>query len=166
MTSVDNTFGGGESGGRESKPVASLAAHLTEIKILYGHPEWREKNTSVERYRIMLEALKSWIDGLFTPRQTESLIAWIVDSDNMIPILPMKSLILIDTSQVKPNEAGIYAFKNNGSLTFRRILPRLDGNVDVLNENPSYGSYNCHPAVLVSGPSSVVGRVVFVGNKI
>ena len=75
-------------------------------------------------------------------------------------------MVLIDTLEKSVTEAGIYAFQTNGGMTFRRILPRLDGNVDVLNDNRSYSSYNTPPATLTMGASKIIGRVIFKGGRI
>lgn len=135
---------------------------MAEILIPYGLPTMK----GIKRVRLLLDLLQRWVDEFFPERQRSTLIAWVIESDNMEPTLPIHSMVLVDTSQISVNESGIFAFQTNGSLTFRRVLPRLDGNVDVVNDNRSYVSYNTPPASLTSGASRVVGRVIFKGSKI
>ncbi|MCZ7405393.1 MAG: S24 family peptidase [Candidatus Methanoperedens sp.] len=137
---------------------------MADIPIPYGIATMK----GIRRYRILLELLQRWVDETFPEHQRPGLIAWIVQSDNMEPTLPLHSMVLIDTQEKSVSESGIYAFQANGgsSLTFRRILPRLDGNVDVVNDNRTYGSYNAPSATVTGGASRLVGRVVFKGTKI
>jgi len=135
---------------------------MAEIPIPYGLPTMK----GIKRVRLLLDLLQRWVDEFFPERQRPTLIAWVVESDNMEPTLPIHSMVLVDTAQTSVSESGIFAFQTNGSLTFRRVLPRLDGNVDVVNDNRAYVSYNTPPASLTSGASRVVGRVIFKGSKI
>jgi len=135
---------------------------MTEIPIPYGLPTMK----GIKRCRLLLDLLQKWVDEFFPEGQRPTLIAWIVESDNMEPTLPLHSMVLVDTAQTSVSESGIFAFQTDGSLTFRRVLPRLDGNVDVVNDNRAYVSYNTPPVSLTSGASRVVGRVIFKGSKI
>jgi hypothetical protein len=136
---------------------------IKEMVVPYGLPP----RQGIGCCRISLEVLEPWVDELFPSNQRSTLIASIVDSDNMEPTLPMHSMVLIDTSQTNIHSAGIFAFQEEGHLAFRRLCPRLDGNVDVINDNNAYPSQNVPLQSLLENPRlKVAGRVIFVGNKI
>ena len=150
---------------KEERPAA-LEPGEQSVAIPYGLATWKDHD-SADRYMVMLEVLRSWVRQLFSERTLGGLVAWIVDSDNMEPTLPRDSLVLIDSTQTNIGAAGIYAFQSNGNFALRRLYPRLDGNVDVVNDNKAYPSINVPPTSLTESPHmKIVGRVVFCGNKI
>ena len=137
-----------------------------DIHIPYGHDGVRESG----RYRILLEILRDWVDSTFSELQKKSLVAWIVDTDTMEPALGIGNLVLIDTS-IKMTEqvtgGGIYAFRAGGHVVFRRIFRRLDGDMDMVNENRAYvSSHENLESLLSKGRTTILGRVVFSGKKI
>jgi len=136
---------------------------IKEMSIPYGLPPGQGPGS----FKISLEVLETWADEFFPPNQRSTLIASIVDSDNMEPTLPMFSMVLIDTSQTNIRSAGIFAIQEEGHLTFRRLYPRLDGNIDVINDNRAYPSQILPLQSLLENPRlKVAGRVIFLGNKI
>lgn len=140
-----------------------LRGDIKELKIPYGLPP----KQGIGSYKISLELSEIWVDELFPFNQRSALITSIADSDNMEPTLPKHSMVLIDTSQTDIRSAGIFAFQEEGHLTLRRINPRLDGNVDVINDNHAYPSQILPlPSLLENPRLRVAGRVIFVGNKI
>ena len=136
---------------------------IGEMTIPNGLPPGQGPN----RVKISLELAETWVNEIFPPNQRSTLITGIVDSDNMEPTLPKLSMVLIDTSQTNIRSAGIFAIQEDERLTFRRLHPRLDGNVDVINDNHAYPPQTIPLQSLLENPRlKVVGRVIFLGNKI
>jgi hypothetical protein len=161
-----------EDGFREKTGVVDKALDISSgvqlvISIPYGTETWRSQHKDTDRLNITLEVLREWVDNLFTKEQQRNLMAWLVDGDNMEPALHRGAVVLIDTTDKNIGTSGIFAFQTNGNLAFRRLYPRLDGNVDVINDNRAYPSMNTPPQLITENPHMrIIGRVIFCGNKI
>ncbi len=116
---------------------------------------------------IFMEVSKSWVQENFGDGRNH-LVLWIMKGDNMAPAIERNSLLLIDTRSDSIKGGGIYAFKGKGKdkVMIMRVQERLDGTLDIVNDNRSYESYSIKAQDLSEGGLKVLGRVVFVGKSI
>ncbi len=116
---------------------------------------------------ILMQVTRKWVADHFA-RSADHLLAWIVEADNMAPTINRDSLIMIDKSTNTITGDGIYAFINiNTGLILRRVMKRVNGTVDLVNDNERYRTYNSTAEELLNlkeGGTRILGRVVFAGN--
>ncbi|MCX5909041.1 MAG: S24 family peptidase, partial [Deltaproteobacteria bacterium] len=109
---------------------------------------------------------RSWVRSVFGDI-AKNLIAWQMNSDNLFPTINRNDLLLIDTRVDKINGSGVYAFIQDEKIMIRRILERLDGQIDIINENPSYKDFNKTIKNMNIAPEmKILGRIVFVGKTL
>jgi len=119
-----------------------------------------------EIQKIVLQIKRSWVRSVFGDI-AKNLIAWQMNSDNMFPAINRNDLLLIDTRVSKINGSGVYALIQDEKIMIRRILERLDGQIEIINENPSYKDLNVAIKNLSVEPGlKILGRVVFVGKML
>jgi len=118
-----------------------------------------------EIQKVILQIKKSWATSAFS-LIGKNLIAWQMNSDNMFPSINRNDLVLIDTRVDKINGSGIYAFIQDEKIMIRRILEGLDGQIDIISENPSYKDFNRRIKGMFEPGLKVLGRVVFVGKTL
>ncbi len=78
-----------------------------------------------------------------------------VTGDSMEPTLGDGDLIFIDRDKTQPARGGIYVIATPHGLFIKRLQNRLDGQVDVVSDNPGYPVQT-----LPSEEITVVGRAV------
>ncbi len=156
------------------KNRSSLDEFLGEFLNIPSTKEKGESDSLIIRYpaaehgniqNIFMEAPKSWVQENFGDGRND-LTLWIMKSDNMTPAIEKNSLLLIDTRSDSIKEAGIYAFKRRDKVMIMRVQERLDGDLDIVNDNRAYESYSVKAQDLSEGGLKVLGRVVFVGKPI
>ncbi len=132
------------------------------IRIPYAQPP--NKETQNETIKIIMELKKTCVEFGF-PENVNDLVVWQINSDNMAPNINRKDFLLINTRVKEIDGSGVYAFLNDGKVIIRRVKERLNGKIDVINDNPSYQNpgniqmLNCE-----TGNLKILGRVVFVGK--
>ena len=155
-----------KKGSPTGKPSLGPAPErIGEIHVPYGYggPAKVQENLS----GIFLDIARDWLDKTFTQAQRPHLIGWVVEGDNLAPEIPVNTFVLIDTSQTNIMSSGIFAFQIENSLALRRLHLRLDGRIDVVNDNRAYPSMNMAPSEILSNQAmKVIGRVIFKGLKI
>lgn len=119
-----------------------------------------------EFQKVMLQIKRSWVRSAFG-EIAKNLVAWQMNSDNMFPTINRNDLLLIDTRVDKIDGSGVYAFIQDEKIMIRRILERLDGQLDVVNENLSYKDFNKVVKNMNIEPElKILGRIVFVGKTL
>ena len=146
-------------------PLGLAPERIGEIHVPYGYGGSAkvQKNLS----GIFLDIARDWLDKTFPEAQRPHLIGWVVEGDNLAPEIPVNTFILIDTSQTNIMSSGIFAFQVEDSIVLRRLHLRLDGRIDIVNDNRAYLSSNMTPAeILANQAMKIIGKVVFKGQKI
>lgn len=116
--------------------------------------------------KIVMELPKGYIEAGLSENK-HNLVVWVMDDDNMDPFIRRNELLIIDNSFKKIKGGGIYAFRNQEEkIKIRRIYEKLEGGIDILNDNRAYESYSITAQDLSEGGLKVLGRVVFVGKPI
>lgn len=86
-----------------------------------------------------------------------------VRGDSMTPTIDCGDLLLLDTRAEQPRSEGVYVINLNGTLLVKRVRIKLSGVVEIISDNPKYGSET------ISGEELerlvIVGRVVWHGRK-
>lgn len=86
-----------------------------------------------------------------------------VRGDSMSPTIDGGDLLLLDTRPGQTKSEGVYVINLNGSLLVKRLRIRLSGVIEIVSDNPKYGSET------ISGEELerlvIVGRVVWHGRK-
>jgi len=84
--------------------------------------------------------------------------------ESMNPTLADLDLLLIDTSDRKLREFGIYILEYRGERLVKRVQRKLDGSLLLISDNSIYESERIPPER--AGEVAVIGRVVWCGGRI
>ena len=79
--------------------------------------------------------------------------------DSMAPTIPDASLLVVDHSQAEISNGCIMVVSVGDDLLVKRVRRRLDGQIDLISDNPAYPPETLQPAALQQ--LRVVGRVVY-----
>lgn len=79
--------------------------------------------------------------------------------DSMAPTIPDASLLIVDHSQAEVANGCIMVVSVGDDLLVKRVRRRLDGQIDLISDNPAYPPETIQPAALQQ--LRVVGRVVY-----
>ncbi len=118
--------------------------------------------------KVIVQVKTSWARCAFGDAQNK-LIAWQMNSDNMSPTISRNDFLLIDTRVDKIEGSGVYAFLQKERVLIRRILERMDGQIELISENASYGNFNRNfktAANIEFENLKILGRVVFIGKML
>ena len=118
-----------------------------------------------EVFKAILEVKRSWVLAEF-PENMHDLLVWVMDSDNMAPTIMYRDLLLIDKRITDVQGDGVYAFKINGLIKIRRVMHRMDGALDMINDNRSYPSSSMNFTTIVLPNVKIAGRVIRVMKQI
>lgn len=94
----------------------------------------------------------------------ETLLLETAVGESMSPTLGDRDLLLIDTSDRKLREFGIYVLEYGGERLVKRVQRKLDGSLILISDNVIYEAERI-PAER-AGDVTVVGRVVWSGGRI
>jgi hypothetical protein len=110
--------------------------------------------------KIVMELPESYLGAVFKENK-HNLTLWVMDDDNMDPFIRRNELMIIDNRFKKINGGGIYAFKNQeGKIKIRRVYERLEGGIDIVNDNRAYESHRGPTLGSNVGKLEILGRVV------
>jgi hypothetical protein len=109
---------------------------------------------------VCMEVAERWAREAFPGPSKEDIAVYCVQSDNMNGTIRVNDMLLIDRSVNKILADGIYVFETHaGSVNLRRVHLRLDGRIDVVNDNRMYASNNTTIEELLK-TAKVIGRVL------
>ena len=87
-----------------------------------------------------------------------------VAGDSMTPTISDGDLILLDTRPMTHRAEGIYVISHDNALLVKRLRVRLNGDVEIISDNPRYGSETITGEQLTR--LRIVGRVVWQGRRV
>ena len=87
-----------------------------------------------------------------------------VSGDSMAPTIGDGDLILIDTRPRPVKSEGVYVINLHSALLVKRLRLRISGEMDVVSDNPLYGTETVNGDQL--GQLQIVGRVVWQGRRL
>lgn len=88
----------------------------------------------------------------------------LVRGDSMQPTLNNGDVVLVDTIVERIEDAGIYAIRVDDRLLVKRVLPRADGSLLLISENPIYPPEEI--AASAVDDLDVIGRVKWIGRAV
>jgi phage repressor protein C with HTH and peptisase S24 domain len=117
--------------------------------------EWETSCVPITFYNIGASAgMGNWLldedvikDKLFFDRvyiknilkaKPEHLHVIFADGDSMSPTINDKDLLIIDISKTEITNSGVYVFKVNNELKVKRLSKKLNGDLEVMSDNPKY----------------------------
>lgn len=110
--------------------------------------------------KFVMELPKTYIEAVFKENKY-NLVLWIMDDDNMDPFIRRNELLIIDNRFKEIKGSGIYAFRNQeGKIKIRRVYERLEGGIDVVNDNRAYENHRGPMLGANVGNLEILGRVV------
>lgn len=87
-----------------------------------------------------------------------------VAGDSMAPTIGDGDLILIDTRPRPVKSEGVYVINLHSTLLVKRLRLRISGEMDVVSDNPLYGTETVNGDQL--SQLQIVGRVVWQGRRL
>jgi phage repressor protein C with HTH and peptisase S24 domain len=105
---------------------------------------------------------RQWLQRLGLSAKNARLM--VVKGDAMAPTLVAGDTILIDTSVDDVEELGIYVIRADDRLMIKRIVPKLDGSLQVMSDNPLYAPEQVSQSEATA--LRIVGQVRWFGRSI
>lgn len=117
-------------------------------------------------YKEPLAFETDWLQTEF-PDSFENLMLVQMVDDSMEPTLPIKALVLVDTTDRDLGAVthGIYLLKLDDRILVKRLQYVAEKTIRVLSDNAAYEAFS----LVLSSPSSglsLMGRVIWVGHKL
>lgn len=115
-----------------------------------------------ERVDTQIAFRRDWVrrEGL----SSKGLAALRADGDSMEPTIRDGALLLIDSTQRKISNDGIYVLRYDDHLLAKRLQRQVDGTILVSSDNKTYQTVKVEHHQL--GSLDIIGRVVWIGQKI
>ncbi|MDR1710020.1 MAG: hypothetical protein LBS70_09920 [Candidatus Accumulibacter sp.] len=103
---------------------------------------------------------REWIQHLGLDPSQLALID--VRGDSMSPTIDSGDILLLDTRNDQAKSEGVYVINLNGALLVKRLRIRISGAIEIVSDNPQYGSETISKEELAG--LIIVGRVVWHGR--
>ena len=103
----------------------------------------------------MLEIPQEFVSYLGGERELKNIEALKVSGDSMEPTFSYDDTIFINRAKTDIQRGGIFVLRTQGGLFIKRLLPRVDGKVDIISDNDIYPIQT-----LPKEEIEVLGRVV------
>jgi len=96
-----------------------------------------------------------FINYLGGKKELKYIEALKVSGDSMEPTFSYDDTVFINRNKIDIQRGGIFVIRTEGGLFIKRILPRLDGKLDIISDNDIY------PTQTISkNEAEIIGRVV------
>ncbi len=102
-----------------------------------------------------LELPEEFVVYLGGERELKNIEALKVSGDSMEPTFSYDDTIFINRAKTDIQRGGIFVLRTEGGLFIKRVLPRVDGKVDIISDNDIYPVQTVDKEMV-----SVLGRVV------
>ncbi len=106
-------------------------------------------------YADTLEIPESFVHYLGGERELKNIEALKVSGDSMEPTFSYDDTVFINRSKTDIQRGGIFVLRTEGGLFIKRVLPRVDGKVDIISDNDIYPVQT-----LPASEMQILGRVV------
>ena len=103
----------------------------------------------------ILEVPMEFLEHLGGQSELKYIEALKITGDSMEPTFSYGDTIFINTNNTNIFRAGVYVIRTESGLFIKRIIPRIDGKVEVISDNDIYS-----PQILMNSELEAVGRVV------
>ncbi|HEY6420253.1 MAG TPA: helix-turn-helix transcriptional regulator [Candidatus Binataceae bacterium] len=81
--------------------------------------------------------------------------------DSMAPTLEHSDLLLVDLSEPRFRQDGVYVLRRNDELIVKRLQRRADGKLVIRSDNPAY-----EPLVVAPEGVGIIGRVIWAAGRL
>ena len=105
----------------------------------------------VEEVEIPLE----FVHKLGGEQELKYIEAINVSGDSMEPTFSYNDIVFINRSKTDIQRGGIFTIRTEAGLFIKRVVPRIDGNIDIISDNEVYSTQTLSPSEI-----EVIGRVV------
>ena len=105
----------------------------------------------VEEVEMPLE----FVNRLGGEKELKYIEAINVSGDSMEPTFSYNDIIFINKSKTDIQRGGIFTIRTEAGLFIKRVVPRIDGNIDIISDNEVYSTQTLNPSEI-----EVIGRVV------
>lgn len=85
------------------------------------------------------------IHQIFGTQDLEGIYLISPDGDSMVPTIPVKALVFVDSRINRFTGDGIYVFAMNGYTYMKRLQRKPDNTLKVISDNKVYESFNVDP---------------------
>lgn len=105
---------------------------------------------------------KSWLQRkkLYSP----NLVMIYAKGDSMSPTIYSGDELLVDRTELIDYEDGLYVIRIGNDLLVKRIQMEVNGNVNIISDNPAYKTYSYSREQL--NDIHIVGKVVWHGHTL
>ena len=94
----------------------------------------------------------------------ENLALVSVSGDSMLPTLNDGDDVLVDMTQKRVHQEGVYLLHTESGLMTKRLKQHANGLLNVISDNPDFDSWDIEPHNLEE--NSIVGKVVWCARSI
>ncbi|KZL17852.1 XRE family transcriptional regulator [Pseudovibrio sp. Ad37] len=105
---------------------------------------------------------KSFLGGKLGRLSAEGLIILTADGDSMDPLIADGDLVMVDKKRNTLSD-GVYAFVYGGLARVKRLRPTIQGDVELISQNPEYKDELLKRADLED--FHIIGKVVWCGHR-
>ncbi|GHU33570.1 hypothetical protein AGMMS50256_25730 [Betaproteobacteria bacterium] len=141
---------------RYTDPDGFIYVPRYDVQASAGHGAVIHDELIVDR----LAFKRDWIQHLGLDPSSLALID--VRGDSMSPTIDSGDLLLLDTRIDQVRSEGVYAINLNGALLVKRLRIRISGDIEIISDNPKYGTESISGEELTT--LVIVGRVVWHGR--
>jgi phage repressor protein C with HTH and peptisase S24 domain len=141
---------------RQTDRAGFIYVQRYDVQASAGHGSVVNEEAVVDR----LAFKRDWIRRLGLDPSFLALID--VRGDSMSPTIDSGDILLLDTRSDHVGSEGVYVINLNGPLLVKRLRIRISGAIEIISDNPKYGSEEISGEELSS--LIIVGRVVWHGR--
>ncbi|SDR40288.1 S24 family peptidase [Pseudovibrio sp. Tun.PSC04-5.I4] len=105
---------------------------------------------------------KSFLGGKLGKTSTDGLIILTADGDSMDPLIADGDLVMVDKKRNTLSD-GVYAFVYGGLARVKYLRPTLQGDIEVISQNPIHDKELLKRADLQD--FHIIGKVVWCGHR-
>lgn len=102
-----------------------------------------------------LEIPQAFVEYLGGERELKNIEALRVSGDSMEPTFSYNDTIFVNRDKREIQRGGIFVLRSEGGLFVKRVLPRIDGKMDIISDNDIYPTQTVQKDEI-----EVIGRVV------
>ena len=102
-----------------------------------------------------LEIPEKFLSMLGGERELQNIEAINVSGDSMEPTFSYNDIVFINRAKTDLGRGGVFTIRTEAGLFIKRVQKRIDGQVDIISDNPVYSTQTLNPNEI-----EVIGRVV------
>lgn len=128
---------GPEGGVLEKVGELTIPKEGIRVAVLMGSADQQDGYLQKDVIQVMIELFWPWVIDQFG-QSSGKLKTFVMNSDNMEPLIRKGDLLIIDASILEIREDGIYAFTIGGRIKIKRVFEGSDNMISISNVNRDY----------------------------